>query len=206
MLQLLAATTNRHKVEEFKSLLGDLNTKVNIITIDTIPHFPEMKETGKSFEENAEMKAEQASAYADMAAFADDSGLEVSALGGAPGIYSARYAGPGATDEQRVAKLLDAMKGKTDRSARFVCVVAIAYRGDDVASFRGEIRGKIIDSPRGAHGFGYDPVFVPDGFDKTFAELTIEEKDRISHRAEAMSKAVKFIRAELESMDDFEFV
>lgn len=206
MLQLLAATSNKHKVGEFRKLLSDLNDRVNIITSDTIPNFPELIEDGKSFEENAEKKAEQASAYADMAAFADDSGLEVEALGGAPGIYSARYAGEGATDARRIAKLLEAMNGKTNRRARFVCVIAIAYRGDDVALFRGEVKGTIADAPRGTNGFGYDPIFIPEGFDKTFGELDPDVKDSISHRAAAMVKAVKFIRAELDSMDDFEFV
>ncbi len=206
MLQLLAATGNQHKIVEFRTLLADLNSRVNIVTPDSIPNFPELIEDGKSFEENAERKAEQASAYADMAAFADDSGLEVEALDGAPGIYSARYAGEGATDAQRIEKLLNAMKGQTNRKARFVCVIAIAYRGDDVALFRGEVRGTIADSPRGTNGFGYDPVFIPEGYDKTFGELPQEIKDAISHRANAISKAVKFIRAELDSMDDFEFV
>lgn len=206
MLQLLAATGNKHKIEEFRKLLQDLNSRVNIVTPDTLPNFPVLIEDGKSFEENAERKAEQASTYADMAAFADDSGLEVEALDGAPGIYSARYAGEGATDAQRIAKLLDAMKGKTNRKARFVCVIAIAYRGDDVALFRGEVHGTIAEAPRGSNGFGYDPVFIPEGYDKTFGELPSDVKEAISHRANAIAKAVKFIRAELDSMDDFEFV
>lgn len=206
MLQLLAATSNKHKVEEFRKMLNDLNSRVNIVTPDTIPNFPVLIEDGNSFEENAEKKAEQASAYADMAAFADDSGLVVEALDGAPGIYSARYVGEGATDAERIAKLLEAMKGKTDRRAKFVCAIAIAYRGDDVALFRGEVCGTIAEAPRGTNGFGYDPVFIPEGYDKTFGELPSEVKDSISHRAAAMIKAVKFIRAELDSMDDFEFV
>ena len=205
-IKLLAATGNQHKIVEFRTLLADLNSRVNIVTPDTIPYFPELIEDGKSFEENAERKAEQASAYADMAAFADDSGLEVEVLNGAPGIYSARYAGEGATDAQRIEKLLNAMKGQTNRKARFVCVIAIAYRGDDVALFRGEVRGTIADAPRGTNGFGYDPVFIPEGYDNTFGELPKEVKDAISHRANAIGKAVKFIRAELDSMDDFEFV
>ena len=167
MLQLLAATSNKHKVEEFRKMLNDLNSRVNIVTPDTIPNFPVLIEDGNSFEENAEKKAEQASAYADMAAFADDSGLVVEALDGAPGIYSARYAGEGATDAERIAKLLEAMKGKTDRRAKFVCAIAIAYRGDDVALFRGEVCGTIAEAPRGTNGFGYDPVFIPEGYDKT---------------------------------------
>ena len=117
MLQLLAATGNKHKIEEIRKLLQDLKSRVNIVTPDTLPNFPALIEDGKSFEENAERKAEQASAYADMAAFAEDSGLEVEALDGAPGIYSARYAGEGAPDDQRLPKLLDAKKGTTNRPA-----------------------------------------------------------------------------------------
>ena len=153
---VLRGVQNGKPVEEFRKMLNDLNSRVNIVTPDTIPNFPELIEDGNSFEENAEKKAEQASAYADMAAFADDSGLMVEALDGAPGIFSARYAGDGATDAQRIAKLLDAMKGKTNRRAKFVCAIAIAYRGDDVALFRGEVCGTIADAPRGTNGFGYD--------------------------------------------------
>ena len=98
------------------------------------------------------------------------------------------------------------MEGKTDRTARFVCVIALAYRGDVVATFRGEVTGKIADAPRGTEGFGYDPVFIPDGYDRTFAELGAEIKDQISHRANAFAKTVQFIGSELETMDDFEFV
>ena len=206
MLQLLAATGNQHKVEEFRSLLGDLTSRVNVIPMSTIPNFPALVEDGKTFEENAKRKAEQASAYADMAAFADDSGLEVEALNGAPGIYSARYAGEGATDAQRIEKLLNEMKGKTNRKARFVCVIAIAYRGDEVISFRGEVHGRIAEAPSGTSGFGYDPVFIPDGYDKSFGELGPEIKDTISHRAAAMKQAADFIRKELDDLGDFEFV
>ena len=193
MLQLLAATGNKHKIEEFRKLLQDLNSRVNIVTPDTLPNFPALIEDGKSFEENAERKAEQASAYADMAAFADDSGLEVEALDGAPGIYSARYAGEGATDAQRIAKLLDAMKGKTNRKARFVCVIAIAYRGDDVALFRGEVHGTIAEAPRGSNGFGYDPVFIPEDTGKTFSQLGEDVKNQISHRARAVEKLLQHL-------------
>ena len=155
--------------------------------------------------ENADIKAREASAYADMPAFADDSGLEVAVLNGAPGIFSARYAGDHASDAERIRKLLEEMKGKTNRRARFVCVIALAYRGNSVKTFRGEVNGTIIEEPRGNHGFGYDPVFVPDGYDKTFGELGPEIKDKISHRAKALEKIVAFIKEELDSMDDFEF-
>lgn len=206
MLQLLAATSNRNKIAEFQEMLVKQSLPVNILSPDTILGFPVLTENGATFEENAAQKASQASRYADMAAFADDSGLQVKALNGAPGVHSARYAGEGASDADKIEKLLRAMKGIKDRSARFVCVIALAYRGDIAATFRGEVTGRIAEFPQGALGFGYDPVFIPDGFDKTFAELGPEIKDTISHRSKAFVKTANFIRKELETMDDFEFV
>ena len=205
MLQLLAATTNKNKIREFIDMIPDLKDKVRILSPDQIPGFPKLTESGASFEENSAEKARVASRYSDMAAFADDSGLEVRALNGAPGVFSARYAGEHADDQARIVKLLENMKGKEDRAARFVCVISLAYRGNLVAQFRGEVNGRIIDAPRGSNGFGYDPVFVPDGYDRSFAELPPEIKDSISHRARAFSQAADFIRSELSSMDDFEF-
>lgn len=206
MLQLLAATSNKHKITEFQEMLSKKGLSVTIISPDTIRDFPELTENGITFEENACQKAIAASKYADMSAFADDSGLEVKALNGAPGVFSARYAGDDATDSDRIAKLLKELDGVTDRSARFVCVIALAYRGDVVATFRGEVTGRIAEAPRGSEGFGYDPVFIPDGFEETFAELGPAVKDGISHRANAFAKTVEFIGSELETMDDFEFV
>jgi XTP/dITP diphosphohydrolase len=121
-------------------------------------------------------------------------------------VFSARYAGEGATDAQRIEKLLKELEGKADRRARFVCVIALAYRGDIVETFRGEVTGRIADAPRGTQGFGYDPVFIPDGYDKTFGELGEEVKSKISHRARAFALAADFIHRELQTMDDFEFV
>lgn len=206
MLQLLAATTNKNKVREFQEILQDLKDKINIVTQDTIPNFPEIVEDGSSFEENAMKKAKESSAFADMVAMADDSGLVVEALDGAPGIHSARYAGENATDADRIAKLLKAMEGKKDRRAKFVCAAAIAYRGEEVRTFVGEVKGVIAEAPSGTNGFGYDPVFIPDGFNKTFAELTDEEKNAISHRGNAMRAVADFLRDEFAKMDDFEFV
>ena len=205
MLKLLAATGNKHKIEEFRSLLSGLNVKVELVTPEAFGGIPATVEDGATFEANAKKKACEASSYADMAAFSDDSGLMVDALKGEPGVYSARYAGEGASNEQRIAKLLKNLEGVADRKAKFVCVISLAYRGEEVRSFRGEVHGRIIESPRGSAGFGYDPVFVPDGYDKTFAELGPEVKDSISHRAIAMLKAVDFIKAELATMDDLEF-
>lgn len=206
MLQLLAATTNRHKVQEFQKILADLKERINIVTQDTIRNFPEIEENGTTFEENSIKKATEASAYADMAAFADDSGLVVEALGGAPGVYSARYAGEGASDSDRIAKLLKEMQGITDRRAKFVCAATIAYRGKKVACFVGEIKGTIAEAPSGSNGFGYDPVFIPEGFSKTFAELTDSEKNEISHRGRAMRKLAEYLREEFRNIDDFVFI
>ena len=208
MLQILAATTNKHKIQEFQAML-DVSAdsgRVSIISPDTIRGFPEIIENGNSFEENARIKAGQAARYADMAAFADDSGLEVKALGGAPGIYSARYAGENTSYPEKMAKLLAELKNSDDRRARFVCVIALAYRGDIVETFRGEVNGTIAPEPRGTEGFGYDPIFIPDGYDKTFGELGEEVKSKLSHRARAFALAAEFVHRELQTMDDFEFV
>ena len=208
MLQILAATTNKHKIQEFQAMLGASvdSGRVGIISPETIKGFPEIIENGTTFEENARIKAGQAARYADMAAFADDSGLEVKALGGAPGIYSARYGGENATYAEKMAKLLDELKNFDDRRARFVCVIALAYRGDIVETFRGEVTGRIAFEPRGLEGFGYDPIFIPDGYDKTFGELGEDVKSKISHRARAFALAAEFVHRELQTMDDFEFV
>ena len=208
MLQILAATTNKHKIQEFQAMLNASadSDRVCIISPVTIKGFPEIVENGTTFDENARIKAGQAARYADMAAFADDSGLEVLALGGAPGIYSARYAGENATYPEKMAKLLAELKNFDDRRARFVCVIALAYRGDIVETFRGEVTGTIAPEPRGTEGFGYDPIFIPDGYDRTFGELGEEVKSKLSHRARAFALAAEFVHRELQTMDDFEFV
>jgi len=205
MLDILMATSNQHKIQELQNMLGDLAERVKIKSPLEYPEFPVLKEDGLSFEENSTMKAVQASAYADTCAVADDSGLEVEALNGAPGIYSARYAGENASDADRINKLLNELKDTKNRKARFVCVITIAYRGNKVKSFRGEVNGRIALQPSGNNGFGYDPVFIPDGYDSSFAELGSEIKGKISHRANAMKQAVDFIRAELDASDEVEF-
>ena len=197
MAYIVAATGNKHKVDEYRQLLDGQN--IEIKSLLDYPAYPEPEENGNSFKENASIKALAACKYCDVPAFADDSGLEVAALGGRPGIHSSRYA---ATDAERIAKLLDELKGVPDRSARFVCVIAIAANGEVIETFEGEIKGKILEAPRGANGFGYDPVFQPEGFDKSFAELTPEEKNRISHRARAYAKAVEFVEDEMSILDD----
>lgn len=205
MLQILVATTNAHKVSEFQSAVSLILPDLKIVTPKEFPSFPQVEETGTTFEENAVLKAEAASAFADMPAFADDSGLEVAALDGRPGIYSSRYAGDNATDAMRIEKLLQELDGKENRRARFVCVIALACRGEIFRTFRGEVNGVIASAPAGEHGFGYDPVFIPDGYDKSFAELGSEIKDKISHRAVAFKKMMDFIAEELKSLEGFQF-
>ncbi len=197
MAYIVAATGNKHKVDEYRQLLDGQN--IEIKSLLDYPAYPEPEENGSSFKENASIKALAACKYCDVPAFADDSGLEVTALGGRPGIHSSRYA---ATDAERIAKLLDELKDATDRSARFVCVIAIAVNGEVIETFEGEVKGTILHAPRGENGFGYDPVFQPEGFDKSFAELSPEEKNRISHRARAYAKAVEFVEDEMSILDD----
>ncbi len=197
MAYIVAATGNKHKLEEYARLLADQN--IQLKSLNDYPNYPEPEENGSSFKENAGIKALAACKYCDVPAFADDSGLEVEALDGRPGIHSSRYA---ATDAERIAKLLKELEGKENRRARFVCVIAIAANGEVIETFEGEVTGTILESPRGENGFGYDPIFQPDGFDKSFAELTQDEKNRISHRANAYAKALEFVEDEMSILDD----
>jgi XTP/dITP diphosphohydrolase len=182
-MELLLATRNAHKTREFAQLLGN---EFKVVDLDSFPQFEAVEETGGTFAENAILKAITASGKIVDLVLADDSGLEVDALGGAPGIYSARYAGESATDEQNVTKLLRELELMSDRSARFRCVLALACGGKLLGTFEGVAEGVIIDAPRGSAGFGYDPIFVPNGFEQTFAELRSEIKNQISHRAKAI--------------------
>ncbi len=197
MAYIVAATGNQHKLEEYRQLLDGQN--IELKSLLDYPGYPEPEENGSSFKENASIKALSACKYCDVPAFADDSGLEVEALDNRPGIFSSRYA---ETDEKRIARILEELKDKTNRRARFVCVIAIAVNGEVIETFEGEVKGTILEAPRGENGFGYDPIFQPDGFDKSFAELTQEEKNRISHRANAYAKALEFVEDEMSILDD----
>lgn len=197
MSKIVAATRNPHKLAEYRKLLAGRD--LEILSLNDYPGYEEPEENGSSFAENAGLKALAAADYCDQPAFADDSGLEVEALNNAPGIYSSRYA---ANDQARIARILRELEGKENRRARFVCVIAVAFNGEIVGSFRGEVYGTIIREPRGTNGFGYDPVFVPDGFDQTFAELAPEEKNKISHRARAVKKVIEFVEDEMSILDD----
>jgi len=197
MAQIVAATYNEHKLTEYRELLKD--QKVEVVGLNAYKKMPEIEENGATFEENASIKALAANQYCDIPAFADDSGLEVEALDGAPGIKSARYAD---TDSERIARILRELGDNWNRRAKFVCVIAIALNGEVIETFRGEVHGVITMEPRGSNGFGYDPIFMPDGYDKTFGELDAEIKNKISHRAVAFQKAMQFIEDEMSVLDD----
>jgi XTP/dITP diphosphohydrolase len=184
---LIVATRNAHKTREIRRILG---ADFTVSDLSAYPETSETVETGKTFEENAVVKATTASRQLPGLIVADDSGLEVDALGGAPGIHSARYASRNATDKQNIAKLLPELARieGAKRSARFRCVIALAREGKLLGTFEGVVEGMIVDSPRGRGGFGYDPVFMPRGFGKTFGQLSPSEKDRVSHRARALEK------------------
>jgi len=186
-MQLIVATRNAHKTREIQRILGPAFT---VSDLSAHPEIPDTRETGKSYEENAILKAVGASGHFPGLVVADDSGLEVDALGGAPGIFSARYAGENATDKRNIDKLLGQLARtgaeETKRSARFRCVIALARQGELLETFEGTVEGTIVERARGLHGFGYDPIFVPCGFEETFAELPPEVKDTISHRAKAL--------------------
>jgi XTP/dITP diphosphohydrolase len=188
-MELLLATRNPHKTREFAQLLGR-EFRVRDLTLE--PDVPAIAESRSTFEENAALKAVAVSKiFPDDVVIADDSGLEVGALGGAPGIFSARYAGENASDRCNVEKLLRELQDARDRSARFHCAIALAKNGQLMTSVAGEVAGMITKSARGENGFGYDPIFVPNGFSETFAELTSETKNKISHRAQAAAALLR---------------
>jgi len=189
MQPLLLATRNANKTREFRELLG------KDFDVHDLSFFDEMAIPKETFADNAILKAVAASQDRrvqdrHLVVVADDSGLEVAALGGAPGIFSARYAGEHASDKENIDKLLSELARRNvpldQRSARFHCVIALAHEGKLLGKFEGIVEGSIVDLPRGSGGFGYDPIFVPSGFDKTFGELPIELKNQISHRARAI--------------------
>jgi XTP/dITP diphosphohydrolase len=191
MKQILLATTNKGKLKDVKEILKDLD--IEIICFLDFEDYPDVEETGKSFLENAELKAKSAFKKYGIASIGDDSGLESFQLNGEPGIYSARYAGENSSDEKNNFKLISKLSDYPEpHKGRFVCA-AVYYDGEKYESAIGEIRGSIIKSPRGKNGFGYDPLFIPDGYDKTMAELPHEEKNKISHRLNAFKELKKFL-------------
>ncbi len=189
MAKILVATNNDGKLNEIRGILGPLG--IEVVAPSDVGGLPDIPETGKTFEENARLKAMAAAGMKQMPALADDSGLEVFALDGEPGIRSARYAGPDATDDDRMSKLLENLADKDDRSARFVCVVALATPQGVLGTAEGEIRGSIVDTPTGDGGFGYDPLFAPEGHEKTFGQISLTEKHAMSHRGNALRNAIE---------------
>lgn len=185
MNQLLIATHNKGKTKEIRAILIDVG--FSVLSLDDIPqNIPEPKETGSTYEENALIKAKTAGDITKKLTMADDSGLEVDALPGELGVYSARY---GANDNDRITKLLTAMSGKTDRTAMFVsCIVLYNPKTQKHQTFMGKVEGTLANEKRGETGFGFDPLFIPHGYTKTFAELGEEEKNTLSHRARALAK------------------
>lgn len=189
MEQLLFVTHNAHKSEEVKAIVGN---NFEVMNLSEINFFDEIPETGNTFKENALQKAKFLHDRLGCSCFADDTGLEVDALNGEPGVYSARYAGEPSNTQRNIEKLLENLKGKENRKAQFTTVIAVILN-NEIYFFEGAISGQIIDNQRGEGGFGYDSVFIPDGYDKTFAELPAEVKNSISHRAVAMQKFKEFI-------------
>jgi len=194
-MDIVLATRNKKKIEEIKKIMSEaISGDINIFSPDDFPQCTEVEEDGMTFEANAVKKALYISECTGMISIADDSGLEVDALNGAPGVFSARYAGGNADDRANCEKLLREMKGVPygKRSARFVCCIAMAIKGE-VRTFMGYVEGRIGTETRGEGGFGYDPLFYPEGRDRTFAEMKSDEKNVLSHRGKALKELQKHI-------------
>ena len=199
-MRIVFATNNNHKLSEIRSILGD---SIEVLSLKDISCDVDIPETGTTLEENALQKAQYVYDHYHIDCFADDTGLEVDALNGAPGVYSARYAGDGHDSEANMTKLLKELGENNNRKARFRTVIALIQKKNvcpcgctsikEIHQFEGIVEGEIIRERRGGEGFGYDPIFQPDGYDKTFAELGMNIKNHISHRARAVAKLCEFL-------------
>jgi len=189
-MDLVFATNNEHKLFEIKKIIGD---SFNLLSLKDIECYEDIPETGDTLEANASQKARFVYEKYGKNCFADDTGLEIEALNGAPGVYSARYAGEDKDAVKNMEKVLAELKGVENRKARFRTVISLIIDGEEKL-FEGIVEGKIIDEKRGDKGFGYDPVFVPDGYDRTFAELELSIKNSISHRARAVEKLAQYLK------------
>ncbi|WP_433896123.1 non-canonical purine NTP diphosphatase [Sphingobacterium mizutaii] len=190
-MELVFATNNAHKLEEVQQMVGDkfvLKSLADIGCDDDIP------ETGVTFQENAKQKTDYLFQRYSIDCFGDDSGLEIDALNGEPGVYSARYSGS-RDMEKNIDLVLEKLQGQEDRKARFKTVISLFLQGEQYF-FEGTVEGRIIAGRTGTAGFGYDPIFIPDGYDQTFAEMSLEEKNKISHRSKAVSKLVEFLNSQ----------
>lgn len=188
--RLILATRNAHKTGEIRAMIGD---RFEVLDATAFPDFPAIEETGTTFLENARLKAEGISRHVEGWVLSDDSGLEVDALGGAPGVWSSSYGGEEGTHAKNNGRLLEEMAEKTDRAARFRCTMVLAREGKEVANFSGTVEGRLVDALHGTGGFGYDPLFIPEGHEKTFAELGDEVKNTLSHRSRALVQAAEFL-------------
>ncbi|QHS55448.1 non-canonical purine NTP diphosphatase [Mucilaginibacter sp. 14171R-50] len=193
MEQLVFATNNTHKLEEVQAMAGN---KIKLLSLNDIGCYDDIAETGSTFNENASLKSHYIYDRYKLNCFGDDSGLEINALGNQPGIYSARYAGTHGNHEANIDKVLNKLHGLTDRSARFRTVISLMWNGAEYF-FEGVVEGSIRKERSGTAGFGYDPIFQPDGYDITFAEMSMDEKNRISHRSRAVDLLVAFLKNEL---------
>lgn len=198
MRKVVLATRNVGKIKEFERLLTEFASDIQVLGLNDFPNMPDVDETGSTFEANALLKAREISAFADLPALADDSGLCVDALGGDPGIFSARWSGGHGDDAANIAKVLAQLEAipASERGARFCCAVALHLPDGREVVRHGELLGEIVSSPRGTAGFGYDPIFQPQGFPLTLGEFAHGEKDRISHRG----KALRLIAPELNEL------
>lgn len=191
--KIILATRNKGKIAEINAIFS--GTDVEFVGLDAFPMAPETVEDGKTFPENALKKAKDIFDYTKIVTVSEDSGLEVDILDGLPGVYSSRFASEKATDKENIEKLIHELRDVPyeKRTARFVSVFCL-FEGKDIRYFEGSVKGHIIDKPRGASGFGYDPLFVPEGYEKTFAELGTDMKNKISHRAKALKKLKEFLK------------
>ena len=192
--KLVFATNNAHKLDEIRAILGD---KIEVLSLKDINCDADIPETADTLEGNAALKAEYIYKNYGLDCFADDTGLEVEALGGAPGVYSARYAGgDGHDSEANMRKLLKELDGEQNRKAQFRTAICLIEQGEEHL-FEGIVKGSIIEQKRGASGFGYDPVFMPEGYEETFAEMGNDEKNKISHRARAVEKLCEYLNGKI---------
>ena len=190
-MEIVFATNNEHKIQEVRTILGD---SYKVLSLKDIHYNMDVEETAETFEGNALLKAMSIFETCKIPCFSDDSGLEVEVLNNAPGIYSARYAGEHGNHEKNIAKLLRELKMETNRKARFRTVLCYIDKNGQIKYFNGIISGKITLEKHGNKGFGYDPVFIPDGYDKTFAEMTPVKKNNISHRAIALKELLAYLK------------
>ena len=189
---LIVATRNAHKTQEIREMIGD---RFKVLDANDFETLPAVDETGTTFLENATLKALAISREVTGLTLSDDSGLEVDALGGAPGVWSSSYGGEEGNHPKNNARLLTEMAGKTDRAARFRCTMVLAEAGRALADFSGTVEGRILEEPYGAGGFGYDPLFAPEGHTQSFAELGPEVKNALSHRGRALAKVIAWLES-----------